>query len=308
MPFDAVLCLAFGGPQGLRDVRPFLDNVLRGRQVSPARLDEVIRHYEVFDGRSPLNQITLRQASALQDRLAADGPRVPVHVGMRNWHPYIGEALETMAGAGIRRAVGLVLSAQQSEAGWGRYQQALAEARAALGQRAPAVELADAWYDHPLFVEAVADRTRQALARFGRERRSQVPLIFTAHSVPQAGSGTAVYVRQVEVGARQVAVAVGNSHWSVAYQSRSGPQGAAWLEPDIGDALRRLSARGARAVAVVPIGFVCDHIEVLYDLDTEARRIAESCGITMVRTGTVGDHPVFVRMLADVVRRRMERD
>ena len=197
MPFDAVLCLAFGGPQGLKDVRPFLDNVLRGRQVSRARLDEVIRHYEVFGGRSPLNEITRRQADALQDRLRADGPRLPVHVGMRNWHPYIGEVLETMAAAGIRRAVGLILSAQESEAGWGRYRSAVAEARAALGQRAPVVEFTDVWYDHPLFVEAVADRTRRALARLGQEPRKHVPLIFTAHSVPQAAPGTPAYVRQV---------------------------------------------------------------------------------------------------------------
>jgi ferrochelatase len=306
MKYDAVLLIAFGGPEKMEDVRPFLAKVLKGRTVPSQRLEEVIHHYEVFNGRSPLNEITFRQARALQQLLDRDGPRLPVYVGMRNWPPYFHETLAKMAANGIRHALGLILSAQQNEASWGRYQENIAAAREQVGTRAPTIDYAPGWHDHPLFIEAVADLARHAFDQISAERREQAPLVFTAHSVPVAMPGTPTYVQQVEVGARLVAARIGHPRWSVAYQSRSGDPRTPWLEPDIGVVLPRLAAGGAREAVVVPIGFVCDHIEVLYDLDTEARQIATRNGLKLIRAGTVNDHPTFIHMLADMVRKAEE--
>jgi len=306
MKYDAVLLIAFGGPEKMEDVRPFLAKVLKGRTVPSQRLEEVIHHYEVFNGRSPLNEITFRQARALQQLLDRDGPRLPVYVGMRNWPPYFHETLAKMAAAGIRHALGLILSAQQNEASWGRYQENIAAAREQIGTRAPTIDYAPGWHDHSLFIEAVADLARQAFDQISAERREQAPLVFTAHSVPVAMPGTPTYVQQIEAGARLVAARIGHPRWSVAYQSRSGDPRTPWLEPDIGVVLPRLAAGGAREAVVVPIGFVCDHIEVLYDLDTEARQIATRNGLKLIRAGTVNDHPTFIHMLADVVRKAEE--
>ena len=302
MQYDAVLLIAFGGPEKREDVRPFLANVLKGRPVPPQRLEEVMHHYELFGGRSPLNDITFRQARALHALLAREELRLPVYVGMRNWYPYLPDTLTHMVDDGIRHAVGFILSAQQSEAGWERYQENVATAREHVGARAPTIAYTPGWHNHPLFIEAVANLTQQAFAALPHERRTAVPLVFTAHSVPVAMPETPRYVQQIAEGARLVAEKLGHSGWSVAYQSRSGDPRTPWLEPDIATVLPQLAAAGAHDVVVVPIGFVCDHIEVLYDLDTEARQIATAHGLNMIRAGTVNDHPVFIRMMADVVR------
>jgi ferrochelatase len=307
MKYDAVLLIAFGGPEKMEEVRPFLANATKGRPVPPQRLEEVVRHYELFGGRSPLNGITFRQAHALRALLERDGPRLPVYVGMRNWHPYFHETLVQMAADGIRSALGFILSAQQSEAGWDRYQQNIAEAREQVGPQAPTVEYVPGWHNHPLFIEAVTDLVRQAFNQIPTERWAQVPLVFTAHSVPVAMSGTLIYVRQIEEGARLVAEKIGSQRWLVAYQSRSGDPRTPWLEPDISAVLPKLAAEGAHEVVVSPIGFVCDHIEVLYDLDTEARQVASQQGLNMIRAGTVNDHPTFIQMMADVVRKAVEK-
>ena len=308
MHYDAVLLLAFGGPEKMDDVRPFLANVLRGRPVPPTRLQEVVRHYELFDGRSPLNEITFGQAQALQHLFAQDGTQLPVYVGMRNWHPYIAETLEQMRQDGVKNSIGFILSAQQSEAGWERYKTNVAEARERLGLLAPQVSFTPGWHNHPLFIHAVADLTKQAFSSIPAERWGVTPLVYTAHSVPASMPRTQEYVRQVEEGARLVAERIGHENWSVAYQSRSGPPHVPWLGPDIGAALKDLAAQGARYSVVVPIGFVCDHIEVLYDLDTEAREIAERNGLHMVRARTVNTHPSFLRMIAEVVRATLNQE
>ncbi len=302
MQYDAVLLIAFGGPEKMDDVRPFLANVLRGRPVPPARLREVIRHYEVFGGRSPLNEITFRQAEAVRRSLAQEGQPLPVYVGMRNWHPYIAETLEQMGRGGVKNAVGFILSAQQSEAGWARYKTNVAEARERVGSLAPQVSFTSGWHNHPLFIQAVADLTKQAFSSLPAARRGTAPLVYTAHSVPTSMPSSREYVRQVEEGARLVAEYIGHENWSVAYQSRSGPPQVPWLEPDIGEVIKALAAQGARDAVVVPIGFVCDHIEVLYDLDIEAKKIAERNGLNMVRARTVNAHPHFIQMIAEVVR------
>lgn len=302
MKFDAVLLIAFGGPEKMDDVRPFLANVLKGRPVPPQRLEEVIHHYEIFNGRSPLSEITFRQAKALSELLVGEGPRLPIYVGMRNWHPYFHETLQKMAADGVKRALGVILSAQQSEAGWERYQENITAAREQVGEHAPVVAYVPGWHNHPLFIATVTELTQNALAYVPVDRRANMPVVFTAHSVPTAMPGTSRYVQQIEEGARLVAEQLGHAHWSIAYQSRSGDPRTPWLEPDIGVVLTKLVADGAKDVVVTPIGFVCDHIEVLYDLDTEAKQIAVQHGLNFLRAGTVNDHPTFIRMLADVVR------
>ncbi|MDX2170373.1 MAG: ferrochelatase [Deltaproteobacteria bacterium] len=298
---DAVLLISFGGPERMQDVRPFLANVLKGRNVPAERVDAVVHHYELIGGRSPLNELTRRQAAALQAELAGSAQPLPVYVGMRNWHPYLADTLAAMRDAGHRRAVGVILAAQQSDASWGRYQRDVAEARDRLGRGAPAVDFAPNWHAHPLFIDAVADRTRAALAALPPARRSGVQLVFTAHSIPVALAAASPYESQLAVGAALIAEQLGLAQYRLAYQSRSGSPREPWLEPDIGAVVREEAARGTRELVVVPLGFVCDHVEVLYDLDIEARQIADEVGIGFHRVAAVNDHPSFIRMLAAVV-------
>lgn len=301
---DAVLLIAFGGPERMADVRPFLANVLRGRRVRPERIEQVVRHYELFDGCSPMNELTRRQARALEADLAAHGPELPVYVGMRNWTPYLRETLAEMGAAGIRRALGIVMAPHRSYSSWDQYLENVAEARAQVGQGAPDVEYLDTWFDDPGFIEAQADRVAAALNEGPARDVDAAMLLFTAHSIPSAMAAQGHYVEQLTASARLVASRLGRARWSVAYQSRSGDPRTPWLEPDVNDVIRALGRQGTNAVVVTPIGFVCDHIEVLYDLDTEARATARDAGVAFRRAGTVMDHPVFIRMLGDRVRAR----
>jgi len=303
--YDAVLLIAFGGPTAMDEVRPFLANVTRGRPIPPERLEAVVHHYELMGGRSPLHELTLRQARGLEAELRAHGPALPVYVGMRNWTPFLHETLQQMVANGVHRAIGVIMSAQQNEAGWGRYQRDVAEAQARVGAGAPQVDYVDEWHAHPLFIAAMSANVRAALACVPAERRRTTPIVFTAHSIPIAMAAASPYVEQVTEGARLIAEQVGHSQWCIAFQSRSGNPREPWLEPDICDVVRQLSAEGMGDLVVVPIGFVCDHVEVLYDLDIEARQAAADAGINFVRAATVNDHPLFISMLADVVRRHV---
>ena len=300
--FDAVLLVAFGGPTASDEIRPFLERVAQGRRIPPERLLEVARHYERMpSGRSPLNELTFAQARALEAELAAGGAALPVFVGMRNWHPFLHDTLAAMADKGLTRAVGVILSAFRTEASWERYQQDVADARARVAA-APAVAFAGAWLAHPQFVDAVADRARAAFAGVPAAERARTPLVFTAHSVPVAMAGASPYVADFTTASRAVAERLGHARWSLAYQSRSGSPGEPWLGPDVGEELARLADAGERHAVVMPIGFLCDHVEVLYDLDVEARELAAARGLTMHRAAAVNAHPAFIAMLADLVR------
>jgi ferrochelatase len=305
--FDAVLLIAFGGPTSFEEVRPFLANVLRGRTVPAERVEEVVHHYERIGGCSPLNALTFRQGDGLRAELARHGAALPVYVGMRNWTPYLRETLDAMQRDGIRRALGVILAAQQSEASWGRYQRDVADARAALGGNAPEVDFAAEWHAHPLFIAAVSEQARTALASIPADRRPDVSLIFTAHSIPTAMAATSPYEAQLREGAGLVAKRLGIAAHTLAYQSRSGSPREPWLEPDILTTIRALAVRGARHLLVVPLGFVCDHVEVLYDLDVEAQQVAAAAGVGFTRAPTVNDHPSFIRMLAAVVDAHVRR-
>ena len=299
---DSVLLVAFGGPTAPHEIRPFLEIVTRGRGIPAERLDEVAHHYEAMPGgRSPLAELTFAQARALQESLAPSGPALPVFVGMRNWHPFLHETLAEMAGKGASRALAIILSPFRTEASWDRYMQDVGEARARVAG-APEVGFAPAWFERPRFVAAVADRARAALDEVPADARASTPLVFTAHSVPVAMATVSPYVSDLTAAVRAVARRLGHAQWSIAYQSRSGSPRQPWLEPDVNDALRRLAGEGKRHAVVVPIGFVCDHVEVLYDLDVEARRVAADVGLELHRAAAVNDHPEFVAMLAELVR------
>jgi ferrochelatase len=300
---DSVLLIAFGGPERPEDVRPFLQIVTAGRRIPPERLEDVAHHYDLMGGRSPLNALTRGQAEGLRAALAADGRALPVWVGMRNWQPFLHETLAEMKDRGCRRALGIILSSLQTEASWSRYVEDVAAARKKVGPDAPEVAYAPPWSEHPRFIEAMAARARDALAAIEPGRRVDARLVFTAHSVPVAMAAGSLDAAELEAAARAIAAAVGRSAWSVAYQSRSGSPRDPWLEPDVADVIRALARDGARDVVVVPAGFVCDHVEVLYDLDVEAKAVADSCNLGFHRAAAANDHPAFIAMLADLVRR-----
>jgi ferrochelatase len=308
--FDAVLVIAFGGPQGREDVRPFLANVLRGRRVSPERVEDVAHHYELFGGISPLTELTTRQAVLLLEELRDRGHDLPVYVGMRNWHPFLEDTLETMARHGVRRAVGFIAAAHRSYSSCTQYRENVEAARAHL--RTAALEDVEIvyvgdWHSHPGFVDANADHVRDALTSLPDRVRDRVRLIFTAHSIPSAMAARFPYQRQLEETAQAVANRVGVKDWVLVFQSRSGRPEDPWLGPDVCDYLRQQSAAGLQAAVLCPIGFICDHIEVLYDLDTEAAGVCQELGIPMARAHAVNDHPRFVAAMADAVVDTIER-
>lgn len=299
---DSILLIAFGGPEKPEDIRPFLQIVTTGRRTPPERIEEVAHHYEAIGGRSPLNELTLLQAEGLRRVLKRDGVSVPVYVGMRNWHPFFHETLAAMKDLGHRCALGIILSSFQTGASWDRYLGDVAVAREQVGPGAPDVSYAPPWFDHPRFIEAVADRVSDALSAIPPERRKTAPVVFTAHSVPAQMADGSPYVAQFTAASRAVAEKLSHPLWSLAYQSRSGSPRDPWLEPDVADALRRVAKEGVGDVVVAPIGFVCDHVEVLYDLDVEARRLAEELGLRLHRAAAVNDHPAFIEMLADLAK------
>ena len=305
-PFDAVLVVAFGGPQGLDDIRPFLANVLRGRRVTPERIEEVAHHYERFGGVSPLTAITRRQADGLRDRLAARGLDLPVYLGMRNWHPLLPDTLQAMARDGVRRAVGFLCAAHRSYSSCTQYRQNVADARGA----AVAAGFADvAGHLRQRLARARSLRRRERAPRArGRRRRCPRPsatrarLVFTAHSLPVSMPGAARYQQQLlGVGARWSPNGAGRADWALVFQSRSGRPEDPWLGPDVCDYLRAEHAAGLEAAVLCPIGFLCDHVEVLYDLDVEAADAARAVGLPLARAEAVNDDPGFLDMMADVV-------
>lgn len=298
-PYDAVLIIGFGGPETMADVRPFMSNILRGRMLPDARMQEVLRHYEAVGGRSPYNEMTFRQARGLETLLKERGRALPVYVGMRNWTPYLQNALQQMTADGIRRAFGIVLAPHQSEASWDRYLASVAQARQAVGPQAPQVDYGTPWFDEPEFIEAMADRVREALSPLAAAERAQAVLVFTAHSIPVEMARRSPYAAQFQRSAELVAERLSHQRWQMAYQSRSGRPEEAWLKPDMAHTLRALARQGARTVVVAPIGFLCDHMEVCYDLDIEAKQQAEALQLRFLRAGTVADHPRFLQMLVD---------
>lgn len=304
MTYDALLIVSFGGPEGPDEVMPFLENVLRGRNVPRERMLAVAEHYQQFGGVSPINAQNRALIAALRQELKRHGPKLPIYFGNRNWHPLLADALRQMERDGIRRAAAFFTSAFSSYSGCRQYRENIAAAQAEVGSGAPEVEKLRVFFNHPGFIEPMAERVAAAIEKIPAERRGSAALVFTAHSIPLAMAQNCRYEAQLREAGRLVAERVGRSDWGLAYQSRSGPPNQPWLEPDIGDWLALACGRGVRDIVVAPIGFISDHLEVVYDLDIEAKKKSAGLGLNMVRAATVGTHPRFVRMIRELLVER----
>jgi ferrochelatase len=306
MNYDAILVVSFGGPESKEDVMPFLENVLRGRNIPRERMLTVAEHYYHFEGKSPINQQTRELIAALQAEMERNGLKLPVYWGNRNWHPLLPESLLKMKQDGIQRAVGFVTSAYSSYSGCRQYREDIARAQREVGPGAPEVEKLRAFFNHPGFIEATVERVQDALQAIPAKARGNVQIVYVAHSIPVSMANSSDYVRQLEEVRRLVSGAIGHKNDALVYQSRSGAPGQPWLEPDILDYLRQVKARNlASAVVLAPISFISDHVEVLYDLDVEAQQLCDSLGLPMRRAKTVGIHPKFIGMIRELILERM---
>jgi ferrochelatase len=330
-PYDAFLLVSFGGPEGPDDVIPFLQNVTRGRAVPPGRLEQVAEHYYQFGGVSPINQQCRDLIALIEKDFAAGGIDLPVYWGNRNWGPYLADTVRAMAQDGVRRAIAFVTSAYSSYSSCRQYLDDIEQARAQAGAGAPVIDKIRQYFNHPGFIEPLAEATRRAVESLPPAVRDDVELVFTAHSIPAAMAaasgpgGCNAYPAQLAEAARLVAQRAGGGRgagggrdagggqgagnarpWRLAYQSRSGPPSQPWLGPDVNDCLTELSAAGAPAVVLIPVGFVSDHMEVRYDLDVEAAETAGRLGLPLARAATPGISPGFVTMITELVRERLD--
>ena len=310
--YDAFLLVSFGGPEGPEDVIPFLQNVTAGRAVPPERLERVAEHYYRFGGVSPINQQCRELLAAVEKDFAARGVMLPVYWGNRNWHPYLADTLADMAGHGVRRALAFVTSAYSSFSSCRQYLGDIEAARAQVGDSAPQVDKIRQYFNHPAFIGCFASAAADAARSLPGGTGDGFDLVFTAHSIPAAmaaasGPAGGAYQAQLMDAAGLVAAEMGFlGRWRLAFSSRSGSPSQPWLEPDISDLLAELAAAGSRAVVVVPIGFVSDHMEVKFDLDLEAAETARRLGLGYARAATPGTDPRFVAMVTDLVCERLE--
>jgi len=303
--YDAVLIVSFGGPEGPDEVMPFLENVFRGLRVTDETKQKIAARYHDFGGVSPINEHTREFIAALQRLLDAEGPALPIYWGNRNWHPMLGDTMAQMARDGIGRAVAYVTSTFSSYSGCRKYREDLYEAVQGV-DAAPVIDKLRVGFNHPGFIAAAADRLREALKEVPSRKRDAASLLFTAHSLPESMAAASPYVAQLNDACASVAAAAGCTDWRLVFQSNNARYGGEpWLGPDIGDALEADADAGKTHAVVMPIGFVCDHMEVVLDLDVDAAKRAEAAGITMIRAGTVGAHPDYVAMVRDLIVERM---
>ena len=312
--YDALLVLSFGGPEGHEDVMPFLRNVTRGRGISQDRLEAVAEHYHHFGGVSPINAQNRALIAALGTDFGAHGIDLPLYWGNRNWKPYVADTVRRMRDDGVHRALVFATSATASYSACRQYRDNLAQARTVAGSGAPELVKLRHYFDHPGFISANVDTVQAALAKLPERGRETARLVFTAHSIPVSMNDSSgpdangLYERQQRESARLVSELVRgpDAEFDLVWQSRSGPPEVPWLEPDINDHLRTLAGRGVRAVVLSPIGFTSDHLEVLWDLDTEAHASATSLGLDYVRAATAGTHPAFITMVRELVQERLD--
>jgi protoporphyrin/coproporphyrin ferrochelatase len=304
--YDALLIVSFGGPEKPDDVLPFLENVTRGRNIPRERLLEVAEHYYHFGGKSPINDQNRVLIAALRNELDATGIKLPIYWGNRNWHPFLTDALREMRANGVKNALAFMTSAYSSYSGCRQYRENVAAAQAEVGEGAPKIDKLRVFYNHPGFIEASAARLREAVSQFASVNDvKDIHLVVSAHSIPCSMAETSNYEKQLRETARLVAEEVCIANWDLVYQSRSGPPTQPWLGPDILDHLRDLRNREVNNVVVAPLGFISDHMEVLYDLDTEAVDLAKELGMNLVRAATVGTHPAFIRAIRQLIQERL---
>lgn len=299
--------LGFGGPTSFEEVRPFILNVTRGRSVSQERIEAVIDQYRVIGGKSPFKELTELQARSLEEALSVRGCTMPVSLGFLYWAPYIGDTIKKLVSDKVSYAVAIVMAPHRTEASFERYVKAVEAALEEVSDSFFRIEFAPSWHTNPLFIEAAADRCSEKLKLIDRSERESTLLIFTAHSVPTYMSDSSGYARQIGETAQLICDKLNQSNWRVAYQSRSGSPHQPWLEPDIRETILEAKNGGFRNVVVMPIGFVCDHVEVLFDLDVQAAEFAAGNGVNMLRAETVGCHPKFIEMLAELLKTRVSQ-
>ena len=335
MNYDALLLVSFGGPEGAADVIPFLERVLKGRRVPRERMMEVAEHYHHFNGVSPINSQNRALISALERALANHDLSFPVYWGNRNWHPLLADTVRRMAADGIQRALALVTSAYSSYSNCRQYLENIEDARREVGCGAPEIDKIRPFFHHPGYIETMEARVRSALDRLPDARRASAHLVYTAHSIPLAMARGCAYEAQLREVSRLISERAGASSWALAFQSRSGPPAQPWLEPDVCDYIRSFHETGAgraaradragqedadraaradradqaaladRDIVLIPVGFISDHMEVVYDLDVEARACCDELGVRMVRAETAGTHPRFVETIVELVEERL---
>ena len=307
VPVDSILMVSFGGPEGMEDVMPFLENVLRGKNVPRERMLEVAEHYKQFDGISPINEQCRQLIAAVQAECHRRGVNLPIYWGNRNWNPMLTDTLQTMATDGRKRAIAFFTSMFSCYSGCRQYRENIAASQTAVGDAAPFIEKVRKGFNHPDFIAAQKDCLEQALAKIPEEVRSTTKVLFCAHSIPKSMADNSRYEEQLRESARLVCKAVKHGPWELVFQSRSGPPQQPWLEPDVCDRIEQLhTEEDLKHVVVIPIGFISDHMEVLFDLDHEAADLCKEKGIHFVRAATVGTHPAFVKMIVDLLEERLE--
>jgi protoporphyrin/coproporphyrin ferrochelatase len=299
--YDAIVVMSFGGPNGPDDVMPFLENVTKGRGVPTERLAEVAIQYEMFGGKSPINEQNQALIAAVTAELDQAGITLPIYWGNRNWDPFIGDTATQMVADGVTNALAFVTSAFSSYSGCRQYRQDMSQAADGV-DGALTFHKIRAFWNHPGFIETMVDRVSDALNELSADDRPTARLVFTAHSIPISMATTSDYVAQLTDAATLISQAVGHADFDLVYQSRSGPPQVPWLEPDICDHLRSVAGS---AIVLIPLGFISDHQEVKFDLDTQAREVADSLGLTMVRAATAGTHPRFVTMVRELIEERL---
>ena len=303
--YDALMVVSFGGPEGPDDVMPFLENVLRGKNVPRERMLEVSEHYNHFDGISPINGQNRELIAALKKELADHGIDLPIYWGNRNWHPMLPDALRQMQEDGIKSALGFFTSIYSCYSGCRQYRENIADAQAAIGEGAPEVHKLRMPFNHPLYIEASADRVQTAFDEVQSDRQSATRFVFTAHSIPMSMAEGSKYATQLNEACRLIMEKIGDYPWELVYQSRSGPPLQPWLEPDVCDYIGELKQKSdVKDIVMMPVGFVSDHMEVLFDLDTEARELCDELGINLQRSKSVGVHPKFISMIRELILER----
>lgn len=302
--YDAILLVSFGGPEGPDDVMPFLRNVVRGRDVPDERLQEVAQHYYHFGGISPINEQNRELLDHLTAALVNSSVKLPVYWGNRNWHPLLEGTVRQMQKDGVRKALAIATSAYSSYSGCRQYIEDIDRATAAVGDDTLTIDKLPPYGTQPQFIEANAEQLKKALAEFSDP--SAVHVAFTAHSVPMAMASRCAYADELNMVASTIAADCGVADYKLVYQSRSGPTSQAWLEPDICDYIKSLNDSGVKELVISPIGFISDHMEVLFDLDTEARHLCDSLGMHMVRARTVGTDAKFINLLRELIVARID--
>jgi ferrochelatase len=304
--FDAFLLVSFGGPESREEVLPFLENVTRGRHVPHERLLDVAEHYYEFDGKSPINQQCRDLLTEISGAFKERKIELPLYWGNRNWDPMLVDTLQQMADDGIKHALAFFTSAYSGYSSCRQYRENIGDAQKKVGSRAPCVTKLRQYYDHPGFIQPLVEQTRTALAVMRKKVGDDMRILFTAHSIPVSMAEVSMYQTQLEMAAQNVIESLGEpNEWDLVFQSRSGSPSVAWLEPDINQHLDQLKAKGIRGVVVVPIGFVSDHMEVIFDLDKEASGRAAELGLEFVRVSTVGTDPQFIEMVCELVEEQL---